>query len=131
MMRFVIDGTKYEFDENKVTFGEARALEKVTGQKFDDLTDALDPPQRKNPKGELEEATPDITALQAFIWVAMKRTDPTLKFSDLDDVAFGDIEGVSDPDAETEGDESAAGDGSPTEGVVESQAPAPLSSVAV
>lgn len=77
-MRFSVDGTKYEFDEDRLTFGEARAIEKVTGMLFREASEAL--------------SRGDVTTLQAYIWVAMKRQEPTLTFSGIDDLAIGAIE---------------------------------------
>ncbi len=89
-MIFTIDGVKHEFDEDKLTFAEGRALERVTGHSF----------------GEMGEAAKrgDLTTLQAFVWVAMKRAEPTLTFSDLDDRSIGDFtfEGTDDEPAEDE-----------------------------
>lgn len=78
MIRFTANGSKHQFDEDRLTFGEARALEKVCGYPFKDLGKHLQ-------SGEM-------TSLQAVIWVAMKRGEPTLKFSDLDDMSLADIE---------------------------------------
>lgn len=84
MISFTVDSVDYEFDEAKVTFGEARAIEKVTGHTFGKLDNARE-------AGE-------IAVTQAFIWVAMKRKDPTLTFSGLDDLAIGDIVFHEDPE---------------------------------
>lgn len=98
-MKFVANGTKYEFDDARITFAEARQVEKVTGRTMAEIGRAGG--------GE------DITTLQAMIWVAMKRADPTLRFSDLDDMAMGDLEMIPeddepgeqpDPTAEAAGD---------------------------
>jgi hypothetical protein len=76
-MKFVVNGVKYEFDEDKVTFAEARAVEKVTGRTMAEV---------------MRSGVEDVTTMQAIIWVAMKRADPTLKFADLDDTPVGDVE---------------------------------------
>ncbi len=83
-MIFTVDDVKHEFDEDKLTFAEGRALERVTGHSFGEMGDAAK-------RG-------DLTTLQAFVWVAMKRTEPTLTFSDLDDRSIGDFEFGSDED---------------------------------
>lgn len=79
-MKFVVNGVKYELDEEKVTFKEGKEIQKATGQTLGEL--------RKNPG--------DIAGDQALIWIAMKRQDPTLKFGDLDDMSMGDIEPIED-----------------------------------
>lgn len=78
MLRFTVDGVKHEFDPTKLTFGEGRALERVTGYPFKDI--------------ETHATAGELTVLQAFVWIAMKRQDPTLQFSGLDDVSLADIE---------------------------------------
>jgi hypothetical protein len=102
-VKFIASGTKYEFDDAKITFAEARQVEKVTGKTMAEIGRAGG--------GE------DVTTLQAMIWVAMKRVDPTLKFVDLDDMPMGDLEmltddeaaeGPLDPTAEAAGDPEGA-----------------------
>ena len=92
-MKFKVDGVEHEFDEEKLTFGEGRALEKVTGYAFGEIGSHGD-------RGEL-------TVVQAFVWVALKRSEPTLAFSDLDDrnIADFDFGGAEDEDeTPTEGE---------------------------
>lgn len=79
-MKFIANGVKYEFDDEKMTFAEARAIQKAVGKSM----------------GEIQKDPEDITATQASIWIAMKRQDPALKFTDLDDMAVGDIEWLKD-----------------------------------
>jgi hypothetical protein len=88
-MKFIANGTKYEFDDEKVTFAEARAIEKVTGRTMAEVSRA---------------GAEDVTTMQAMIWVAMKREDATLRFSDLDDMPIGDIEWVPDEPVESDGE---------------------------
>lgn len=88
-MKFVVDGTKFEFDEDRLTFAEARAMEKATGRTMGEIGRA---------GGE------DAASLQAMIWVAMKRSEPTLKFSDLDDMSMGSIEFLEDEPTEDDAD---------------------------
>ena len=89
-MRFVANGVKYEFDDERLTFAEAKAIQKAVGKSMGEI--------RKDPE--------DITAMQAMVWVAMKRQDPTLTFFDLDDMAIGDIEFIPDdePADQSEGE---------------------------
>lgn len=93
-MKFTIDGTVYEMAQSKVTFAEARAVEKVTGHTFNEI----------NTSKEVQGST---DVIQAMIWVSMKRSNPTLLFSDLDDVAIDEIEWEADPE-ETEPDPTEA-----------------------
>lgn len=104
-MKFVANGVKYEFDDDKVTFAEARAIEKTTGRTMAEV---------------MRSGAEDVTTMQAMVWVAMKRQDPTLKFTDLDDMPISDIEWVPDepvtdePDPQVLGDEP-EGDSTPSE----------------
>lgn len=99
-MKFVVNGTEYTMVESKFTFAEARAIEKVTGYSFQQI---MEDPSKQNS-----------TTMQAMFWVSMKRVDPVLAFTALDDLAIDDIEILADPDDEPE-EESVEPD--PTEGV--------------
>ncbi len=90
-LTFSVSGTKYELEVERVTFGEARRLEKITGLPFGKLADAMG-------DGSME-------ALQAFIWVAMRRVDNELAFEGLDDLAIADVEFA----AEDKNDDTAVG----------------------
>lgn len=90
MMRFSVDGDTHEFDEERLTFGEGRALETVTGYAFGELSQ--------------HASAGELTVVQAFIWVALKRKEPTLKFSDLDDRAISEFEFLEDEAADAEED---------------------------
>src|SRR5512139_358070 len=94
MIRFTVDGKRHEFDDDRLTLGEGRAMEKATGSTVQEI-------QELAKRGSL-------TAIQAFIWVAMKRSDPPLRFSDLDDRALADFE-FEDPDDEPEGEQDPTG----------------------
>jgi hypothetical protein len=97
-VKFVVDGEKFDFDESKLTFAEARAMEKQTGTTMAELADG----------GFRATAQ----SLQAILWVAMKRQRPNLAFTDLDNMAIGDIEFIPDeepaPEPETEADPTGA-----------------------
>jgi hypothetical protein len=86
-MKFTISatGVTYELVQSKVTFAEARAIERVTGHTFTEITN--------NP--ELRDST---DVIQAMIWISMKRDEPTLTFSDLDDIEIDGIEWSSEDD---------------------------------
>lgn len=90
-MKFTVDGTQHEFDEERMTFGEGRAIEKVTGYAF----------------GEVGEHGKELAVIQAFVWVALKRSEPTLQFSDLDDRNIGDFEFEQDDEDESDPTEGA------------------------
>jgi hypothetical protein len=78
-MKFEVDGTEYTFVESP-TFGEARAMEKVSGVSFTDM------------------AKVTVDTIQAQLWISMRRVNPDIAFDDLDDldmaVLSGLIEGV-------------------------------------
>lgn len=89
MATFTVDGTEFEMIDAKMTFAEARAVEKVTGISFQQITTD-------------EHARQSLDVVQALIWVSMKRQQPDLKFSDLDDLAIDSIEWSADEEAEEE-----------------------------
>jgi hypothetical protein len=81
------DDEVYDFVTSKFTFGEAKALEKVTG-----LT-----------MGAISEASAEsqsVVVLQAMFWISMKRKRPTLAFVELEDVPIDDIEFIAEDDDE-------------------------------
>lgn len=75
VMTVTVDGVAHEADLNRLTFAEARAIERITGESFADIM-----------------RTQSMTAVQALVWVILKRDDPTLKFTDLDDRAINDFD---------------------------------------
>lgn len=94
-MKFTVGGAEYEMVQDNITFAEARAIEKVTGKAFQALMS--DP----------NLMTMDVT--QALAWVSMKRVDPTLTFSDLDEVEIRSVAAVEEeaeaaPEVPTVGD---------------------------
>lgn len=93
-MKFTVDGAEHEFDEERLTFGEARAIEKVTGYPF----------------GGLDQHEGEMVVVQAMIWVALKRDEPTLKFSDLDDRSMGDFAFETEDEDEGEPDPTEGGE---------------------
>lgn len=86
------DGVESRLDAEKLTFAEARAIEKVSGIRF----------------AEIEQGGifANMDTLQAMVWVAIKRSRPGFKFSDLDDVPMSDIEFTVEDDDEP-GDDAA------------------------
>lgn len=101
MIRFTVNDQTVEFDESKMLFAEARAIESVTGQTFQDAMTQIQ--------------AGSFTALQAFVWVAFKRSNPALKFSDLDDWNIGDLD-VSVPDDDEAADAGPLVDSVPASG---------------
>jgi hypothetical protein len=78
-VKFEIDhpeyGGTYELLEDRITFAEARAFEKVTGESY----------------MALQGVQPTTDMLQAFLWISMKRQHPTLTFSDLEDIEIASV----------------------------------------
>ena len=68
------DGVQHALDVERMTFAEARAVEKVTGLSIAEVA-----------RGG------SLAGLQALLWVTLKRDDPTLRFADLDDRPIGDF----------------------------------------
>jgi hypothetical protein len=106
-MKFTIDGTTYEMAQSKVTFAEARAVEKVTGHTF----------QAINTSPDLRNST---DVVQAMIWISMKRAEPTLTFSDLDDIAIDDIEWDDESEDAASSDPSETASSSPDDAEIDS-----------
>jgi hypothetical protein len=105
-MKFTIDGTTYEMAQSKITFAEARAVEKVTGHTFQAINTDLN----------LRNST---DVVQAMIWISMKRSNPTLTFSDLDDIEIDGIEWEDDSEDAAEADPTEAVLSSPDDAVTE------------
>lgn len=73
------------YDLSRLTIVEAEAIEKVTGQKMEDA---------------LGSGT--ASSLRALVWVAMKRQNPELRYSDVD-FALEDVEVIT-PDEDPTAD---------------------------
>lgn len=85
-MRIIVRGEPY--DLSRVTIGEAAAIEKVTGKPFETLA-----------------KSPSVVGMQALVWIAMKRADPSLRFSATEDIPFEEISVELDEDeTDTEAD---------------------------
>ena len=97
-MKFTANGETVEFDESRMLFAEARAIESVTGMTVKAMFEAL--------------TDGSATALQALVWVAFKRKNPALKFSDLDTWDINDL-GVGDEVPDEEGDDTESDDADP------------------
>lgn len=81
-MKFIYKGATYEYDEDKLTFAEAKAFEKNAGATIPDL--------------QIGQAGRSSRVIQAMLWSAMKRQEPTLKFEDLEEMRFSDFEFLTD-----------------------------------
>lgn len=77
-MKFTANGQHYEFDESRIMFAEARAIEGATGLTMKELG--------------VEMNRGSATALQALMWIAVKRAEPATRFSDLDEWDIGSID---------------------------------------
>lgn len=101
-LRFSIEGRgQYQLDTNRLTFAEGKAIERATGKTFKEVGEFAK-------RGSLE-------AIQAFVFVAMKRTEPTTRFTDLDEVDLGDLKFEDDPDEPESLDEGEAGQDPPSQ----------------
>jgi len=87
-LRFIHEGTKYEINPERMTFREARDFRKATGYGVTQIGDAV--------------KAGDEGVLQGLFWLAMRREDPPLRFSDLDEMPMGDFEEIGDDEAPTE-----------------------------
>jgi ornithine carbamoyltransferase len=89
-MKFTINGdpTEYQMLDTNLTFAEARAVETVTGKAFQSLA--------------TDEAEQTVDVIQALVWVSMKRVNPTLLFSDLDDIDMSTMQEVAEESDEVE-----------------------------
>ena len=98
-MKLHVDGTTYEFDADRMTNLEAIGIEKVTGLYFAEWTEALG-------KGSM-------LAVNALVWTIRRRSEPTLKYSDMKyELASIEIEREDeDETAEVEGKEEAPAGG--------------------
>jgi hypothetical protein len=95
MLRFMLDGEKYEYDDTSLTVKEARVIKKNTG--FGLVTWAQ----------ALQQGDPD--ALVAMVWLAKTRAGEAVRWQDFDnmDLAALDLIGNvdEDDDSEQEGDD--------------------------
>lgn len=82
-MKIKVEGVEY--DLSRLTVVEAEAIEKVTGEKMEDAL-----------------GSGRASSLRALVWVAMKRQNPELRYSDVD-FALEDVEMVEDPTPAPEG----------------------------
>lgn len=91
-MKFNIRGEIYELDDTALTFKDVRDMEKVTGILFSEQASNF-----------IAEA--GMTGLQAVVWIAMRKKDPDLKFSDTDDIPISALAEIVEEDDESAEDE--------------------------
>lgn len=103
-MKFIVDGVDYEYNEDHISFAEAKAVEKKGGMTLAEIGDTKYLPTQ---------------VMQAMIWVGMKRQRPTLLYDDLEEMDIGEVRFKSDaPDPADEGEEAAAGEAPDPTGAV-------------
>src|SRR5947199_5118912 len=97
---FTIDGTEYEFDQNKLALSESIAVKKVTGLTVKTFQEGL---------GEM-----DPEALQAMVWLAKRRAGEAVRLQDIefDVVAFS--KSLRNEDAPGEQTDPLSGQPTPT-----------------
>lgn len=79
------DEKRWDLDDTKVTFAEAKAAEHAGGFRWSERT------------GELTQG--NTAALQAILWILRKRDEPTLRFADLEDL---DVDSVATEHSDVE-----------------------------
>lgn len=72
------DEKRWDLDDTKVTFAEAKAAEHAGGFRWAERT------------GELTQG--NVSALQAILWILRKREEPTLRFADLEDLDVDSVD---------------------------------------
>lgn len=88
-----IQGVEYSFDEGDISNREAMAIERTTGVTFGEF-------------GKLLEQG-SMLGLTALVWTVQRRTNPTLKFGDVD-FKLGDVDVVTTDDAPADPGEPAS-----------------------
>lgn len=92
-LRFVVDEQQYEIDVTRILNTEAIAVQKVTGYGYDDWLSKCD--------------DGDPMAVTAMVWIAMKRANPELRYSDVSfpmRETWGNREYVTDADLTDDGE---------------------------
>lgn len=84
-MKIRVSGEEFEVDPSKLTFGEAKRIEQSTGLTFSKWGEQL--------------AAGSVSALQALVWTLLRRTRPDVRFDDIEELAFGEVEMVGDEPA--------------------------------
>jgi len=79
--QFTINEDAFELDTDNLLMSECIAIEKVTGSTWNEWEEAV--------------AKGSMTSLKAGLWIAVKRKQPELKFSDFD-FSWGDFQVKTD-----------------------------------
>lgn len=88
-MRLLVKDDSFDVDPGKLSFGEAKKIESATGLTFTQWGNQL--------------AAGSLTALQALVWVMLRRTNPELRFDDVDDFNLEEVAIVGDEAAKPKG----------------------------
>ena len=100
-MKFNANGKSYDFDYTSLTFNEGIELENLTGLSVTDLFPEI-------AKGKLAPQ-------QALIYIAVKRAEPNVSFSDIGNWAIDSVEWLLPEDTDTKKDDQVADpSGTPT-----------------
>lgn len=83
-MKFIVRGHEYPWDHQRLTLREARDAEKATGVPVNDLLRDFN--GRKHTDGSR-----GMDGYAAFLWVAMRRTDPAVTFEDVLDLDVSEV----------------------------------------
>lgn len=84
-MKFIVRGIDYPWDHQRLTLREARDAEKATGVPINDLLRDFN--GRKH-----ETGARGMDGYAAFLWVAMRRSDPAVKFEDVLDLDVSEVD---------------------------------------
>lgn len=91
MLRFTIDGEKYEFNPRRLMNVEAIAIKQATNLTLQGWNDAI--------------SQADPVAITAMVWIVRKREDPTVQFADVEFNLMEFLESLeSDEEPDAEGD---------------------------
>lgn len=93
-VRFKIDDTEYEFDQNVLTVREARMIKEKTGLGLRTFGQGM------------QDGDPD--ALVCMLVIAKQRAGVVCKFSDFDDFNLNGLEMIDDDEANADDDGEAA-----------------------
>ncbi|MEU0039105.1 hypothetical protein [Streptomyces sp. NPDC006333] len=96
MIKLTVEGVVYEFDGDHLLLAEARELKTYTGMSVAKWSRGID-------EG-------DVDAIQALIYLAKKRAGESLRYSDLEQIDYADIdlEPLDDEDEAVEAEPGAS-----------------------
>lgn len=93
MLHFTVNGTEYEYDQDKLPLTEAIAVKKATGLTVNAYMRGL--------------TGMDPEALQAMVWLAKQRAGEAVRFVDIEFDVLALIESLRELDPAIKGDEAA------------------------